>query len=925
MSKVLLEESDSNSLKENGLGYVSSVPYHVRALQNVSGRSPDAAQPDQKSMSPKYLDGHDEGVNVDWNADNFTGWCFGYIRSSKDNLFNETLSEFDMSGSILNINGTNEGSHFQNVFSEYPARMHDMCVRFDASVTIRTSKNITDSGTDLHGEIVFSNGAVVHLTRGSPVISMELPVGVTAKVTPLFYDLALAPPSHYESGRSALPEAACELLEDETEPYASDVVMWSDTNTSYYQDSPATSYRYGYLMQHFSSTHEIVCKPTFEEYEEGAFDNVTDPTCVVKTNSGLEGSMKKACCNCCPTQCYAMVQPNGATPALLRFAFYTNPSSAQTILSYSDYYVAGADVLIEEQTNHLVYEYKTKPTSDPTQEAVVDQTREVLLGAMHHHVNSWADDNFPEIEVYNHNRTFECYSDPAQPRVCKDIMRHVGDSSFVRGAHDGRLHYTTATVWHMNVTDLEVPDPNTTIQGLNDSQRRQICDIFQSEEYAFNSRDPTLYMLGKYTYRMSRVLFIAESLQCGQSEQRESLQHRVHHGLMRFLDGKYPYYSENMYIEGYKPCQSTGQCAEECEEGCVHKSGLRYDDNGWGGIIIDGNYGDSRNDTTYNDCQGTCSIDDVITYDKSADFGHKHYNDHHYHFGYMIASIALYANTHRDFLDEIPASPRCPNATGDNCPTVKDKTLTLIKEIANHDYTDPYFPQARHKDMYDWASWAGAIEDYDDGLRNQEATVEGYVGYYGTELIAKLLEDTELILWTRLLRGTDQHAWNSYRWFLPEVGYAPQKRFGGVSSYSEVGLVGILSELKWSSALFWACDPDCYPHRFACYIAINLLPLIPGVTEKYYDPQWATYIKENLGDPALQANFCDITDSSQELAQGWRNYVHAFNALTLEEVSTHRETFLSEANTSTTYVLDNGMSRMDTLVWFYNIENSLQK
>eukprot|EP00854_Cymbomonas_tetramitiformis_P000896 gene896-1405_t len=879
-----------------------------------------------KSIDPVFLDDHDEGVNATWNADNFTGWCFGYIRSTKDGLFDADLSELNMSESVLHVRGTNEGVDYQDVKPEYPTRMHDMCVRFDSSVTVKTGNNITDSGSDLHGEVIFSNGAVLHLTRGSPIITMELPVGVMAKITPLFYDLILAPPSHYESGRNSQPEAACDALANGDEPYADNVVMWSDTNTSYYHDSPATSYKYGYLLQHFSSDHEIVCSPTVQEYEQNHYDdNVTDATCVVKTNSGLDKSMKKACCNCCPTQCYATVQANGTKPALLRFAFYTDPSSARTLLSYSDYYVAGAEVLIEEQSNNLVYEYKTKPTSDPTQEAVVDESRQVLLGAMHHHVNSWTEEEFSEISVYNHNRSFECYSDPAFPRTCKDVMRHVGDDTYVRGAHDGRLQYTTATVWHMNVTDPEVPDPNATILALSEVQKGVICDIFESEEHEFNSRDPTLYFLGKYTYRMSRVLFVAEILQCGNGTKREALRSRVHHGLMRFLDGKYPYYTEHGG-NGTGTCFETGQCADYCEEGCVHQSGLRYDDNGWGGIIIDGNYGDSRNNTQYNDCGYDCSLNNVINYDKSEDYGHKHYNDHHYHFGYMIASIALYANSHSDFFEEIPTSPACPGATGANCPTVKDKTLTLVKEVANHDHTDPYFPQARHKDMYDWASWAGAIEEHDDGLRDQEATVEGYVAYYGAELIAKLLNDQELILWTRLLRGTDQHGWNSYRWFLPEVGHAPQERFGGVSSYSEIGLQVQLQELKWSSALFWECEPDCFPHRFACWIAINVLPLIPGVTEKHYDSDWAGYVKNNLGDPALEANTCiinNVATASEKLAQPWRNYVHAFHALTRQNVSSHREAFTTEAVSSNTTMLDNGMSRIDTLVWFYNIENSV--
>ncbi|KAK3246127.1 hypothetical protein CYMTET_44348 [Cymbomonas tetramitiformis] len=932
MSKVAVEAAESYETDEVGMGYVSSVPYHVRVLENVDGKHPEYPRPDAKSMDPIYLDGHNESVHAEWNVGNFTGWCFGYIRAAKDELFNYETSELELNESVRYARGTDEGVDFQSVFSEYPARMHDMCVRFNSTVTVKSANNITDSGSDLHGQVVFSNGAVLHLTRGSPVITMELPAGEEATVTPLFYDLALAPPSHYEAGRSALVESACDTLRDNEEPYAEDVVMWSDTNTSYYKDSRGTSYQYGYLMQHFSSTHDIRCKPSYEEYEESeghsTFSNVSDTTCVVKTNSGLAGSMQKACCNCCPAQCYATVTAEPDAPALLRFAFYTNPSSVQTLLNYSEYYVAGAEVLIEEETNHLVYEYKTKPTSDPTQPAVVDETRRVLLGAMHHHVAAWAHGEFPEMSVYNHNRSFQCYDDPAQPRICKDIMRHVGDASYVRGAHDGRLHYTDMTVWHMDAIDPEVPSPNSTLDALSASQRDEICQIFAKEEHEFQSDDTHLYYLGKYTYRMARVLRIAEHFECGSDTNRTSLRERLHYGLMRFLDGKYPYYKQNgASVDGEDVCYDSGQCAGLCDHGCVHKNGLRYDDNGWGGMIMDGNYGYQDN-TTENDCERAYNETKESTWctpiadDRQNDYGHKHYNDHHYHFGYMIASIALYADGHPDFLDEAPLSPSCPNGTGDSCPTVKQKTLTLVKEIANHDHTDPYFPQARHKDMYDWASWAGAIEVFNDDLRDQEATVEGYVGYYGAELLAKLLGDNELILWTRLLRGTDQRGWNSYRWFLPEVGYAPEERFGGVTSYSEIGLVAKVTELKWSSALYWSCDPNCYPQRFACWIAINVLPLIPGVTEQYYSPEWAEHIKHSLGDPALEAQDCGDENTIQVLHQVWRNYVHAFNALTKSDTHLHRQRFTNETLSSNNTYLDNGMSRMDTLVWFFTIENS---
>ncbi|KAK3247381.1 hypothetical protein CYMTET_43115 [Cymbomonas tetramitiformis] len=109
---------------------------------------------------------------------------------------------------------------------------------------------------------------------------MELPPTVTAMITPLFYDyMALAPPSDYATGRGNDASAARDLMDGGGEPYGSDVIMWSDANTSHYRGDQTSSARYGYLVQHyFNSAHSIHCSTTAETYTTG--DDIQNKQCV---------------------------------------------------------------------------------------------------------------------------------------------------------------------------------------------------------------------------------------------------------------------------------------------------------------------------------------------------------------------------------------------------------------------------------------------------------------------------------------------------------------------------------------------------------------------------------------------------------------------------------------------------------------------
>ncbi len=76
--------------------------------------------------------------------------------------------------------------------------------------------------------------------------------------------------------------------------------------------------------------------------------------------------------------------------------------------------------------------------------------------------------------------------------------------------------------------------------------------------------------------------------------------------------------------------------------------------------------------------------------DPGSNFGAGFYNDHHFHYGYFLYAIAVCAK-----LD--PTSTWLAKYT--------EHALLYLRDIANPDVADPYFPTYRHMDWYAGFSW----------------------------------------------------------------------------------------------------------------------------------------------------------------------------------------------------------------------------
>lgn len=87
------------------------------------------------------------------------------------------------------------------------------------------------------------------------------------------------------------------------------------------------------------------------------------------------------------------------------------------------------------------------------------------------------------------------------------------------------------------------------------------------------------------------------------------------------------------------------------------------------------------------------------TGNNGADFGNTYYNDHHFHYGYFILAAAVIGYLDSSWLTK----------------TNIDYVNTLVRDIANPNSQDKYFPVSRNFDWYHGHSWAHGLYETLDG------------------------------------------------------------------------------------------------------------------------------------------------------------------------------------------------------------------
>ena len=119
--------------------------------------------------------------------------------------------------------------------------------------------------------------------------------------------------------------------------------------------------------------------------------------------------------------------------------------------------------------------------------------------------------------------------------------------------------------------------------------------------------------------------------------------------------------------------------------------------------------------------------------DQGADFGQAYYNDHHFHYGYILYGLAVVAKYDRAWVSGY-----------------REAVLALARDFANPSKDDVWFTQMRQMDVFDSHSWAAGLFVFADG-RNQESSSEAINAYYALSLLGVALDHAPLRQWGRML------------------------------------------------------------------------------------------------------------------------------------------------------------------------------
>jgi endo-1,3(4)-beta-glucanase len=244
------------------------------------------------------------------------------------------------------------------------------------------------------------------------------------------------------------------------------------------------------------------------------------------------------------------------------------------------------------------------------------------------------------------------------------------------------------------------------------------------------------------------------------------------------------------------------------------------------------------------------------------DFGQRHYNDHHFHYGYHLYAAAVVARSDPAF-----ATAHRPALLG------------LVRDLANPSAVDPRFPRFRYMDFFRSHSWAAGLTERSDG-QDQESTSEAVNAWYGLRLLGLALGEARLSELGRVLLALELDGARTY-WQIPASSTLYAEPF------KSNRCVGILFETKASFGTWFGNE------SYKVY-GIQMLPVTPA-SEALLGPAWVSDAW-----PALSA-------SAATAPQEWQGFLYMSRATIARDAAWGQVTPLT--------AFDDGNSRTNTLWW----------
>jgi endo-1,3(4)-beta-glucanase len=248
-----------------------------------------------------------------------------------------------------------------------------------------------------------------------------------------------------------------------------------------------------------------------------------------------------------------------------------------------------------------------------------------------------------------------------------------------------------------------------------------------------------------------------------------------------------------------------------------------------------------------------------------ASFGSGHYNDHHFHYGYILYAAAALAK----------ASPGFAAAH-------RAGLLAIVRDIANPSLADPRFPRFRHLDFFRAHSWAGGLQDNPDG-QDQESSSEAANAWYAIHLLGLSTGDRRLSDLGRVMLALELDAARTYYQVPAASTIYP-------AAFAQNGCVGRLYETRVTFDTFFGTEPWKV-------FGIQMLPFTP-ITEELISPAW---VSDRW--PAMQSAAATVPPDWV----GFRGFLYMAHATSARELAWTEATGLTG--------WDDGNSNANTLWW----------
>lgn len=233
--------------------------------------------------------------------------------------------------------------------------------------------------------------------------------------------------------------------------------------------------------------------------------------------------------------------------------------------------------------------------------------------------------------------------------------------------------------------------------------------------------------------------------------------------------------------------------------------------------------------------------------DATADFGATTYNDHHFHYSYVIYAAAVLG-----YLD--PAWLTTANVEWVN---------TLVRDVANPSPADPFFPQFRNMDWYIGHGVAHGIKDDSASGKDQESSSEDYNFSYGLKLWGHVTGNADLEGLGNMMCAVNMRSMNNYILLGPDNKNVPlayaQNYANGVTYANSMGYFTYFgAQVQYVNGIHMLPLTPISPYvRTAKFVQGEWDSLLAPLHDEIWNTGWAGILYSDLAisDPGTSWDF----------------------------------------------------------------------